>query len=1046
MLTFCLTAIFCAASTEELTVQTPAFQAAFANGQLCRLKDRAGRVLVEPKGSPLPITLHQLSGEVAGAATGNAATLVPGGSATCRYTQFADSDAWAECRYAVDGKSGDLTVSGHCQTSRPGVWGLGWSIGRIPLHYAIIVPGHSGVRLTADSPDARQTFDYPMGWEAQLVIVEGPGHGFYVWSDDAAGRYKRLIVSRSAAGWELTLVTLADAPFDQLRECRAAPWRLNVYAGDWRVPARRYRQWMQTRFQPTPLAEQQPTWVRQIRACVIMGLNREVLESLPRHFDPPQTLLYLPTWRAAGYDRNYPDYDAVLAEFEPFLLRARQLGFRVMVHTNYFGVDPLHPLYERFEPFQVRSPWGSHERQWWLWERADPVIRFAYINPALRAWREHFVAAMVRLCRRFPVDALHLDQTLCIYNDHHGRIDGQSMLEGNLALHRELRAALPQVALSGEGLNEVTCSQEAFAQRHAWGLNHADSTWSEGRLRCAHPISSYLFLPYTKIYGYLGYAPPESDQLYAAWNEAYEHWGVLPTLKVWSRRPARPSPFARQLEAEVAFYQGQRVDADLEADWPLTVAFPLRTADGRRAERTVDGRLTCGAQTISRTVHGANQVTTPATIPDWRAYDEQHLLGLDPERRYPLFNEPRDPQAFHVAQLPDGLIVEEVVLASDLATVRTRPVVCVVADLLRELERARCGSRVPGRPVVEVDGPLQGADGAQFTASFETLAAHPAWKGATGPAYARFQVRLPREGTLRFRSEIHLGKDATKPGRSDGVTFGVLAEAGQRQLRRTIHCTSEVPQSLELDLAPLAGQTITLELTVDPGPKRHASFDWARWQSPRVEQRGARPGPLTVVASGDWANALGPAGRVSVKRQGLRWTLDAPQPGAVFLLRKEPALATLPADLVRQARVVVTVSDSGLLLDHPPVAGVSPATVAIGGVERSGLRAHPPDHGRTVAHLPLRLPVGAAEFHGWIGIAGSRSEGVVFSVEANGQPLVRRRLLPGQWEEVRASLARWAGQTVVLSLTTDSDGPFSYDWAHWGEPQIVTSTGVPRAR
>ena len=55
-----------------------------------------------------------------------------------------------------------------------------------------------------------------------------------------------------------------------------------------------------------------------------------------------------------------------------------------MLHVNYFGVDPKHPLYEQFERYQVRDPWGDHDRQWWIWDRAEPEIRFAYINPACR--------------------------------------------------------------------------------------------------------------------------------------------------------------------------------------------------------------------------------------------------------------------------------------------------------------------------------------------------------------------------------------------------------------------------------------------------------------------------------------------------------------------------------------------------------------------------------------------------------------------------------------------------------------------------------------
>ncbi|MHB8903419.1 MAG: DUF6259 domain-containing protein, partial [Thermoguttaceae bacterium] len=499
----------------------------------------------------------------------------------------------------TDPESGDLVVESSASSNTPGLWGVQWSIGRIPLDYAIIVPGHSGLRLTRHAPAERMQLSYPISWEAQLVIVEGPGHGFYVWADDPAGRYKRLIVERHRDGWELSLITENDAPFDAQTACRSVPWHVNTYEGDWRVPARRYRQWAAGRFHPVPVGEQKPDWIRDIRAMVIMGMDQHELQQLARRLDPRQTMLYVPSWRAAGYDRDYPAYDKPLEGLRPFITRAHQLGFRVMLHVNYFGVDPKNPLYQQFEPYQVRDPFGTHERQWWLWTRAEPEIRFAYINPALKAWRDLFTDRMVELCRNYQVDALHLDQTLCIYNDHNGPIEGLTMLEGNLALHRQLREALPEVALSGEGLNEVTCRYEAFAQRHAYGLNHSEGTWDRDLLAMAHPISSYLLRPYTIINGYLGCASPAQGQLYAAWNDAYEHWGVIPTLKPQGVDLADPQGFARQFFDEVAFWQQQRLDVDLEAAWPATVAFPFRTADGRRAERSADGRLICGAATVS---------------------------------------------------------------------------------------------------------------------------------------------------------------------------------------------------------------------------------------------------------------------------------------------------------------------------------------------------------------------------------------------------------------------------------------------------------------
>ncbi len=139
---------------------------------------------------------------------------------------------------------------------------------------------------------------------------------------------------------------------------------------------------------------------------------------------------------------------------------------------------------------------------------------------------------MVEVVEKCGADALHLDQTLCIYNDKNGIIDGLNCIEGSLALHRELREALPQVALSGEGLNEITCQYEHFAQRHIWSMDHAHRTWDDRQVAMSHAISSAVLAPYTQIYGYLGMANPNDTAMFNVWRRAYEHFGVLPTY-VW---------------------------------------------------------------------------------------------------------------------------------------------------------------------------------------------------------------------------------------------------------------------------------------------------------------------------------------------------------------------------------------------------------------------------------------------------------------------------------------------------------------------------------
>jgi hypothetical protein len=1024
------------------------FSAIVRGGSLIGLQTADGKTLVRAPAEPRGARIHREQGEVGVAGDAGDAVPVevtPGKPVQLTYEPL-DGLLGASIHgdFRFDDATGDLVIRQEARAPAGGVWGVSWWLADIPLDYAILVPGGSGLRLTRDTPGGQYQYDYPTSWEAQLVVVEGPEHGFYVWAEDAAGRFKRLVVERRGGGWRLGLVTINDAPFGALTACDSVTWRLNTYRGDWRVPARRYREWLQANLQPTPVTDQQPAWVRDIRGCVIMGLEAEVLEALPRRFDPPQTLLYLYDWRQAGYDRDYPEYDRLRPQLEPFLRRARELGFRSMLHVNYFGVDPLNPLYKQFEPYHVRDPWGAHEKLWWVWPPEEPDIRFAYINPACRAWRDLFTARMVRLCERTGADALHLDQTLCIYNDHHGRIDGMSMLEGNLALHRQLREALPQVALSGEGLDEITCRYEAFAQRHVSGLDHAKGTYDRRWLAAAHPISSYLLRPFTVMYGYLGCASPDNDQLYAAWNEAYRHWGVIPTLKPTQASLAGAVGFARQFFEELEFWQGRQVQIDLDAAWPADVAFPLRTADGQRVVATGDRRLVWGSREISRTASGVSELAGEGSVPGWRGFDQRGLIGLDPERWYPYFPSPPFRDRFHVCRLPKGLTLGCVAELGDMAIVQVRDAQTTVADLTVLLDRATCGTRPAKGPTEERIGPWEPADGAVFSSFGEVISAHPPWKAAgSGEAFARFELARPDDGGLRFVSDVALDAGAVGPDRSDGVTFLVRASDGSQTLSETLHNDTAERRELALDLTALRGRTISVELAVAPGPRQSPSYDWARWYRPRLERSRRGEETIGVAGGGGWKLALGADGPTAMARDGEVLELRVPVPGAVCFLNEPPPAVRLPVDLSAAGHRVLFVTDSGQIVESPLYAAVGRGASTVGGVRRDGLVTHPPDHGRAVALFPLTLPAETARVEAWVGLRdGSKSDGVVFAVEVNGAEQARATMTPGRWERIQVDLSRWAGQPIVLALVTDSAGSFNFDWSAWGEPMIRFHTAA----
>jgi hypothetical protein len=795
---------------------------------------------------------------------------------------------------------------------------------------------------------------------------------------------------------------------------------------------------------------------------VISGMDVPTIRELAKHVVPQRTVLYVPGWRRDGYDKNYPDYTP-LPQFVPFVQEAHRLGFRVMAHVNYFGCDPKHPLYKTFEPYQLRTA-GSDKRQWWTWPRdleegEEPPIKFAYIHPGCRAWRQELVKRFTKLVQETGVDALHLDQTLHMVNHNGGRVDGMTVPQGNLALHRDLREALPEVALSGEGLDEVTFVHEAFAQRHApHAVNHTKKTWDYRFIRCAHPICSYLFSPNTTINGYLGMSNPNTGALWDAWVQSYELWGAIPTfarpsLKQLTEPKLRASLALRELGLWTRYGLLPDFDApettDTQVLWrgdQATALVEHAPADGSRLRFRAEGK----ERDLYEYASGVRTLTSDSVLPNWLAYQGNTYLGLSPLNTYLLVPGAPRPDGAHFSQLPPSFSVQqarvnEMMLTADFVSASAG----LVKDLVADIDEAETTIVGPG-------GPLPIADGASFQPQrisdewgvHPAIFAHPPWKNR-GPdtplpdtTCGTFQIRLPKTGICVFSVDLALRGRAEEE--SDGVTFRVLVN-GKALLDR--HYGKAKWEHHEVDLSAYRGQEIQLALCTSPGPDHNVQFDWALWGSPviRVKTPPARlpvelvsPTPIRTLLDGDGGVPLTLLSRADGRYE---YRCTPSLPGPVTALLREPEMASVPGRLAEEPFLVSVLDANGNpTLSAPAFVGVHPGEGASLGVERPGLSAHPPSSGRTVADFAMQLPKNSrARLQFAVGIRdGSKSTGCRFLVLANGRTIWQ--LLVNKvdgWHEADVDLSDYAGQPLVLSLVVDPAGPYNYDWGFWAEPRLV---------
>ena len=753
----------------------------------------------------------------------------------------------------IDPDTDDLLISGDCVSETSGVYGMQWGIENLDLsNLRLIIPSERRQIVDAASGVKYRNFRYPSYyWEAQLAIIEAERGGFYIRGTDKTFQFKELNYQSDADSFGLGFQTHNHAPWDTLTSAKSVTWRLNTYAGDWCIPAQIHRDWMEEAFDPWKLSDML-AWVGDIGLVAVHStLNKEVLKLLAELVDPTKTLLYLTDWRKGGHDVNHPDYSNPHERFEGVLETAQEHGFRVMLHVNVHNCSPSHPLYPEFKRFQYRHPWNG-ELSGWLWDDIDHPQRNAHISLASSKWRNLLVQEFKAVWEKYKVDAFFLDTTHYVVNDANGLIEETTSAEGNVLIHKELAAAMPGVVFSGEHLHEVTFFRESFTRR---GI-------TQGPL---HPISAFLFDPYTLSHGGIG-VPATHDPDYRLYIDTAESQGYLPTTWTWAKE-AFDIPLIQQVLSVAHHWQALGLRPNVNCDWGPNTLFQYTTHTG---ETVTHQRKPSGAELILPNndgyehAYGVTQVQTHRSLPLWRAYSETSLLGLDPNRYYFLDNAPRDFSQVRVNSLSPDVYVSETRVTDHAALFRFEstdsdqqatvgfflptPPVGSIPDTLRPIGSGHYTVEADlSQPVVIFLAPFSQINlpynlrEAQFNAGLqldgifrlgshygsgdhriatiddiykETIFAHP----PNGQTILQFPLSLPQEPvTISFSMGL-------EEGCSKGVIFQVRLN-GQTHFE-TFTDTFEWKEGT-ISLAAFAGQPLLLELVTNPAAD--TGCDWAHW-------------------------------------------------------------------------------------------------------------------------------------------------------------------------------------------------------------------------
>ncbi len=562
--------------------------------------------------------------------------------------------------FSLDAKTGDLVLQPSAHAEIEPVFGVrdrgvlhcALRFGPLDDKLRLIIPASDGFSVTGADVAADWRYDarWPQTWEAALIIAEGAKGCLGLWADEPQLRYGRLLSVHRAGGWNVNLAfETADAIY-KCTDITGAAWRFNVFEGYWGHAADRYVQQMEQQWPDLKrLDAGTPAWADRIR-IFLTGPTPDVATAqryaalVPRDsigiFTCQEWLKgwndgaidkrkvgmdYFPNWPLDNPD-HYEGTDAVAAKFKAI----EPLGIHIFPYTNPTIVTWGHP---------------------WLKEKVAPRAFLAY-----RFWQRFHPEFCRDIVQRYGVSGIYEDCSWVVARHSLGEPDGDNWYNGSVRMRQYFRQLLPQVAVTGERNNEVTCRGQQFAL--------SITQWGDR----AHPINARIFGPFLRMWNLqLGPAGFDADDI--------RGW-LTPWPSFFEENPIQER---RLLRTRGIVFAREQLKSFWPETWDPQVMHYFKAADGTeyrfvrdRGTRFVK-RAKTGDETLYWRLHGVRDAEVgKAGVEGWVGYSGERIVGLNPKASYVVLDDVRRPPVT-VTAVPEECVVSRCVVRDGFWVIALEP-------------------------------------------------------------------------------------------------------------------------------------------------------------------------------------------------------------------------------------------------------------------------------------------------------------------------------------------------------------------------------------